>query len=372
MVPGDNRDSIMLDSDHVSLDEIGMVDAAPEPDFDHITAFVAALTHAPVALVSIVEPSRDRQFFKSMHGLAEPWRSRRQTPLSHSFCKHVRATGRPLIVNDARLHPLVKDNGAVPDLGVIAYLGVPIHDADDKPVGALCAIDGEPRAWNAGEVETLCKLAQFVDGQIQLRSALKNSERRRARLTAEIEARKAAEEKLRTLASTDPLTGVANRRVFTERAEAELARCNRRGGSVSLITIDLDHFKRVNDTHGHDAGDAVLKAVTRRISNQLRDKIDLLTRIGGEEFVVLVPDMAAPRAAILAERFRRVVANDPVTVGRDIQLAITASFGVAASTAGMTEVHQLLKLADEALYAAKAGGRNRVEIAGDLIAMAAG
>lgn len=156
-----------------TLAEIGLVDAPPEAAFDAITRLATRLFSVPVALVSIVEEENDRQFFKSQQGLAEPWASQRQTPLSHSFCQHVKRAARPLVVASAPDHPLVRDNPAIRDLGVMAYLGVPIFGPEGQALGALCVIEGRPRDWTAEDVETISDLAKCVTDEIALRASLK-------------------------------------------------------------------------------------------------------------------------------------------------------------------------------------------------------
>lgn len=145
----------------------GLLDTPPEEVFDRLTNLVRHLLKAPVALVSLVDA--DRQFFKSAAGLPEPWAARRETPLSHSFCQHVVATGAPLWVEDARDHPLVCDNLAVPELGVVAYLGMPLATADGLVLGALCAIDTEPREWTAEDAAALRDLAALAMSEVSLR-----------------------------------------------------------------------------------------------------------------------------------------------------------------------------------------------------------
>src|SRR5262245_20878149 len=121
-----------------ALKSTGLLDSAPEPGYDALVDLISELLSTPIALVSLVADSR--QFFKAAVGLAEPWASRRETPLSHSFCKHVVASGAPLVVSDARESALLRDNPAISELGVIAYAGVPLH-VNGEPVGAFCAID---------------------------------------------------------------------------------------------------------------------------------------------------------------------------------------------------------------------------------------
>ena len=124
----------------------------------------------PVAMVSLVDDHR--QFFKSQHGLPEPWASRRETPLSHSFCQHVVSHAAPLIVSDAREHPLVRDNPAINEMGVVAYAGIPIQASNGQVLGSFCAIDTLPHAWTESEIDTLRQLGELLRTELQLREAL--------------------------------------------------------------------------------------------------------------------------------------------------------------------------------------------------------
>jgi len=161
------------------------------------------------------------------------------------------------------------------------------------------------------------------------------------------------------LASTDPLTGAYNRRTFLELMEKELSRARRFDTPLSLVMLDLDHFKRVNDTHGHLVGDRVLQRFADLVRAELR-KEDVLFRYGGEEFCVLVPDVAGPGAVTLADRIRTSVERQPLLIdGKEIP--VTTSAGVAARIEeGPEDVDRLVNRADEALYIAKRRGRNRV------------
>lgn len=163
----------------------GLLDGPAEPAFDRLTRMAARLLDAPTALVSIVD--EDRQFFKSAYGLDGPFAVKRETPLSHSFCKHVVETRDALVVEDARRHELVKDNLAVSEFGVVAYLGVPIFSTDNEAIGALCAIDTKVRAWSAEDRRTLADLSAAVGTELQLRGsleALRESKRAFARKAA--------------------------------------------------------------------------------------------------------------------------------------------------------------------------------------------
>ncbi len=169
------------------------------------------------------------------------------------------------------------------------------------------------------------------------------------------EALKRANEQLALLATTDALTGIANRMKFNEALAVEFSRVRRYGFPLAVVLFDIDHFKRVNDTFGHTVGDLVLKELARRVSSCMRQE-DLAARWGGEEFVVLLSHADLDKGAIVAERLRSNVAQEPFTTAG----AVTCSFGVAQfrpEDDGKT----LLERADQALYRAKENGRNRVE-----------
>ncbi len=154
------------------LYQLNLVDSPPEEAFDKFTRLVKAFLAVPVALVSFVEESRDRQYFKSAIGLTGHWAQDRQTPLSHSFCQFVKRDNRPLIIEHAPDDARVCDNLAIRDLGVRSYLGVPIHDHIGRPLGALCGIDAHRRTWDSDDVETMVDVAACVTDQVRLRAAL--------------------------------------------------------------------------------------------------------------------------------------------------------------------------------------------------------
>lgn len=144
-----------------SLEDTGLLDSEPEECFDALTALAARLLDAPTALMSLVD--NERQFFKSQFGLGEPWASQRQTPLSHSFCQWVVSEEKDLIVGDAREHTVLSNNGAVHDLGVIAYAGVPLNFDSEHTVGSFCTVDSDPHEWTAVDMDNLSDLAKIVN-----------------------------------------------------------------------------------------------------------------------------------------------------------------------------------------------------------------
>lgn len=179
-------------------------------------------------------------------------------------------------------------------------------------------------------------------------------------LRAEIARRQELEQELSRLATLDPLTGTLNRRAITDGLEKALALSARYGHPLSVIAVDLDHFKRINDRFGHAGGDAVLKAAVAGLSFGLREDVDLVGRLGGEEFVAILPHTSLSGAAAAAERMRAALAASAVETDRGM-ITFTASFGVAMWD-GRETMDRLLCRADASLYRAKAAGRNVVAV----------
>jgi diguanylate cyclase (GGDEF)-like protein len=166
-------------------------------------------------------------------------------------------------------------------------------------------------------------------------------------------------ESLRRQSVLDPLTGLFNRRYFDETLKRELARSRRMAAPLSLIVLDIDHFKHVNDGFGHEAGDAVLRAIAQLVRQSIRD-CDVACRFGGEELVILMPDCSQPDAARRAESLRADIAGAPPLLDGAGPAAVTASFGVAEYPIHGPDAEALFRAADKALYQAKREGRNRV------------
>ena len=174
--------------------------------------------------------------------------------------------------------------------------------------------------------------------------------------------RKELEKQLETMAMTDDLTGLFNRRYFAAKGNAEFQRAHRYKTPLSMLMLDIDRFKLINDTYGHEAGDHVLKECATLMGQQLRE-IDILGRLGGEEFGVLLPNTDESHTLILAERLRHTIAQHPFVIhGKPV--SITASIGVAALHDDITLLDGVLRHADAAMYQAKQQGRNRVVVYG--------
>ena len=155
-----------------ALSRTGLLDQPAEEPFDRLTRLAARICKAPVALMTLVD--RDRQFFMSSFGLSAPWQTLRETPLTHSFCKHAVARRAPLVIPDATRDPVFKDNPAARELAVVAYAGIPL-EFGGQPLGAFCVVDHEPRMWRPEEVQILKDLAECAMHEIDLRTRLREA-----------------------------------------------------------------------------------------------------------------------------------------------------------------------------------------------------
>jgi len=318
---------VVLDGARIAaLRDLGLLDTEAEADFDRYTSLATELLRVPVSLITLVDA--DRQFFKSQTGLPEKLAAMRQTPLSHSICQFAVASQQPLIISDAREHPLVADNLAVSDLGMIAYAGVPLVLSDGHAVGAFCAIDGTPRDWSEQDVRILGDLAAAITAHLELRRAL-------------------TERSLH-----DRLTGLANRALLCAQADELLEEVGpANAGSVAAICIGLDGFGLVNDAYGAGTADRVLQQVGGQLTAATRAE-DVLGRFGGDVFAIVGRDMGDERAAIvLAGRLRAAVSGSAFEVDGH-RVAVTATVGLAIGIPGKSGA-DLLSGAEDAMRRGK-------------------
>ena len=280
--------------------------------------------------------------------------SARQFELELDRYPEIRAaleSGRPVLVEDVMTSPLyaavrqewVRDGTQVTSRSIIA---LPFAlEPTQAGVFFLRRSVNEP-PLTSEDVEFADTVAKAAVAAVQ-----------RAQL---LESTMADNRRLEVLAHTDPLTAVLNRRALTERLTAEFERVKRYESTVSLLLIDIDHFKRVNDSYGHLVGDDVLTDVGRLLQGAVRS-VDVVARYGGEEFVIALPETGEVGATTFAERVREMIEAHHFVYNGDSELQLTASIGVASYPApGMETVEDLLARADQALYRAKAEGRNRV------------
>ena len=225
--------------------------------------------------------------------------------------------------------------GLAQKAGVFACWSEPIISSTGKVLGTFAIYHKKPASPNSSDIERISFAANLAAIAIENRNARNELEHR---------------------AYSDYLTGLANRRYFIEQAEIELSRCNRYESELSLIMLDIDFFKKINDTFGHNVGDLVLQKIADVSRTVLRD-IDIIGRIGGEEFAILLPKTNLEDSLIVAERLRIEISNASVVL-ENCEITFTASFGVV--TTSKSNIDELLIKADNALYQAKESGRNRV------------
>ncbi|RYJ03296.1 MAG: sensor domain-containing diguanylate cyclase [Acetobacteraceae bacterium] len=290
-----------------------VLDSACEAAFDDIARLAARLTKRPIALVSLIDA--DRQWFKARYGLEAT-----ETSRDTAFCAHaILNPDQPLVVPDAALDARFADNPLLQGHPFVrSYTGVPLVNPEGFALGTLCVIDHAPRPTTEEELEILGGLARSVSTALELRRAM---------------------HRMRDMALTDGLTGLPNRSAMMAALDAVLAQQR----AFTLLFIDLDGFKQVNDRLGHAAGDAVLKLVAEVLRGSLRQG-DVVARLGGDEFCMLLADAA--EAQPLGERLRQALAERMAREG----YAVTASAEAGAALAA----------ADTLMYAAKAAGRDRV------------
>ena len=225
------------------------------------------------------------------------------------------------------------------NIQTIHYLGAPLIDSHGKVFGVIALIQmGETNAFRPGDVELLSIIAAQVSMAIE---------------------RKRLEQELQLLAITDGLTGLFNRRHFLSRADEELHRIYRYGGTCALLMADVDHFKTVNDRFGHAVGDTVLQRITLLCRKATRET-DLLGRIGGEEFAILLLETDASAALRVADRLRQNIQDEVFFAGEGVLIPLCVSIGIAELHNGRESLSDLMIRADKALYRAKNEGRNRV------------
>jgi diguanylate cyclase (GGDEF)-like protein len=255
-----------------ALDRYDVLDTPPEDSFDRITRLTRRVFDMPMSTITLIDGHR--QWFKSRAGV-----SACETARGPALCEVVVREAKPLIVPETLADQRFVDNPFVVGAPYIRfYAGIPLRTPEGFSIGTLCAMDTKPRSFEAADVETLSDIAQIVMSELELR----------------------------LLARTDGLTGALSRRAFRDELSRTLSLALRHRHDLSCIMLDLDHFKHVNDAHGHPVGDIVLTQVVAACQEELR-KSDILGRLGGEEFAVLLPHTGLASALRVAEKLRAAV-----------------------------------------------------------------
>ena len=351
--PPDDREAAR----QAALDAYAILDSAPEQAFDDIVHLAVMLCDVAAGSISLID--RDRVWFKAQIGVDQSQVSRELSLCSHAIDQ----PHRTLVIADLDLNPLPaarrrRLGGRPPRF----YAGVPLLDPEGHPLGTLSVADVVPRQLTAAQVEALELLARQTQHLLELRrlmleqgqllSAREAAARTAEQARAELQQR---HEQLQQSASRDPLTGLLNRAGMEEILAETMRRDPSERVPYTLLLLDIDHFKQVNDVHGHLAGDQALRAVADAVTDSVR-KSDIAVRFGGEEIVVYLPGTPLAGASEVAHRIRERIKLAP------LPFPITVSVGIAAGDPSRDQPEQTFDRADQALYRAKTGGRDRVVV----------
>ncbi len=327
------------------LKSAGLLDTPIEERFERITRLVCRLMDVPIAIFNLID--EDRQHYKSIQGLKAV-----NAPLEPAICTHAILERDMLLVPDAKKDQRFHDNpfvtGEILDIGF--YAGCPVHTPGGMPIGTLCAIDTKPRDMTPDQLAALRDLAAILETELKL-SNLSKSEQM---LIEELSEAK-------RLALVDPLTRLWNRGGTEQLMEKEWSIAQRNKAPFTVVMCDIDHFKKINDTYGHPAGDAVIAYVAGKLLESIRGE-DILGRVGGEEFLIFLTDCKPGTEFETVDRIRQKIMADTI-VADDNLVNVTMSFGVATCyPADEVDGKVLIKRADDALYYAKNNGRNQVKV----------
>ncbi|MFH1659943.1 MAG: EAL domain-containing protein [Pseudomonadota bacterium] len=321
-----------------------LLDTQEQEVFDNLTRLAAEIADVPIALISLVDA--DRQWFLSHTGT-----SLRETSRSVAFCAHTILMNEMLEVPDALTDSRFCDNPLVTGATHIRfYAGVPLVLASGEALGSLCIIDDKPRQLSDAQRRALKTLASSAIAEIELR-------RRIIYLEQESERRRVAEAHILHLATRDPLTALPNRATFRDRLDQHVRFALRRNANLGVLFIDLDGFKPINDTLGHDVGDDALVIVAERLNACLRGS-DTVARLGGDEFAVVLPDISDSAEALQVAGKIIAALEEPV-LAKGHKLHLSASIGAAFFPEHGRLGDQLLRHADLAMYRAKQSGGHR-------------
>lgn len=332
------------------LASYGILDTPPEAAFDEITELAALICDTPIAVINFID--RDRQWFKSERGLGV-----RETPLDISICAHAILQSDLFIVPDTTKNPLFACNPLVTGEPYLRfYAGALLKSPDGQPLGTLCVLDYQPRGLNEKQRVALTALANQVMTNLELMRANQELFRAHQEQSILIHKLKSAQKELMRLASTDPLTGLYNRRAFEEHLTQTMALIQRGSAPATLVMMDLDHFKIINDDFGHEAGDKVIEQFALLCKSVFRQS-DVIGRWGGEEFVVLLSNTTEAEALLATERLHQGLRQTPIVNDQPHPLFITVSVGICTLTQD-GELEESLRTVDSLLYQAKESGRN--------------
>ncbi len=328
----------------LALEDYDILDTLPEQAYDDIARLAAFVCGVDKAMVAFVDT--ERKWHKARHNIAPE-----EVPRGFAICSQTIMGSEPFIVTDTLEDPRVKDIGMVNNPPYVRfYAGVPLIDDAGLALGTLCAVDTQPRTMTQEQTEALTALGNQIMQLLRLRKSLKILEMREQQLCESKQRLDNANDELRRMTLTDELTGLNNRRAFNTALDHETRQAGNRETPLSLLVIDIDHFKTLNDNRGHTFGDQVLTQVAERLMQRARNQ-DFCARYGGEEFVILLPGTPLEGALKLAEACRQNIEDNQFD-GE----TLTISIGIAEYAGQPAEA--FFDCADNALLSAKQQGRN--------------
>lgn len=306
------------------LERYGVIDSPSDEHFERIVELASLIFAVPITAISLVE--QHRQWFLCNLGLEAS-----ETPRDQAFCAHAIATDGVMVVPDATADPRFRSNPLVTAAPHIRfYAGAPLHSPEGHNLGTLCVIDRKPRQITAQQERQLALLAQMVMHEIELR--------RQARLC--------------------PVTGLPTRRTFLTIGDHEISRARRQHQPLSLLCVDIDHLRLVNNRWGHSAGDQLLQAVVGLLRGVMREQ-DYAARLGDGEFALLLVGLEGHEALELAETLRRAVTTLPGAHSHS-DFLLHISGGLTCLASADRDIEDVLRRADQALALAKGNGRNQI------------
>ena len=310
-----------------ALHRYGILDTPPEPQFDRLVELAARFFDLPMAMVSFV--GEERQWFKASLGIPMS-----EIPRSESFCAVAITQDGVMSIPDMAQHERFRTYSAVTgEPHIRSYAGAPLITPDGQKLGTFCVLGTEPREFTQKEQDLLASFADMAMAELRVRQALQD---------------------LNEMAMNDTLTGLPNRAQFRQQLTEACRRADENGEKVVVGLLDLDRFKLINDTFGHAAGDALLKAVARRLKEATATS-DVVARVNGDEFVLLFTDVRSMADVVLVTRRLQDSFNVSFMVGGQ-EVFVHWSLGLSVYPDDTTELDALLSSADAAMYRVKRSG----------------